>query len=137
MAGAAATVAYDASRFLVASLPGVNVRPWEALPLFGQLLTGFDATTAVAIAAGFAYHTANGVGFGITYAVLFGRRGIAAGIGFALVLEAAMLAVYPGLLDIRTRAEFTSISMLGHVAYGATLGWIVQRSRGHPVGAGG
>ena len=132
VAGVGATAAYDVSRFALAALPGVEIRPWEALPLFGELLTGAAASSRLAAVAGFLYHVANGVGFGVTYAILFGRRGVLAGIGFALVLEAVMLAVYPGWLDIRARAEFTSVSMMGHVAYGAALGslvpWLLTRA---------
>jgi hypothetical protein len=42
-------------------------------------------------------------------------------------LEAAMLAIYPGWLDLEAvMKEFVAVSVLGHIAYGTTLGMISQ-----------
>jgi hypothetical protein len=62
------------------------------------------------------------VAFGCAYAVWFGHRPWWWGIGFALGLEACMLAIYPGWLDIRTLGEFTTMSVVGHLVYGTVLG---------------
>ena len=132
-AGAAATVAYDVTRFVVVKAFGLSVNPYAALPLFGQLLLSQTESTPATVATGVAYHVANGVGFGTAYAVVLADRGILAGVAWALVLEAAMLTFYPGWLDIRAIGEFFSLTLLGHVAYGATLGWLSRRLAPRPA----
>jgi hypothetical protein len=129
-AGLAATAAYDVTRLALVQLLSLKVSPFAALPIFGQLLVGQSAGSAAGTAAGVAYHLANGLGFGTAYTLLLGRRGVLTGIAFALGLEALMLTFYPGWLDIRAVGEFVSMSMLGHVAYGAVLGWLARRMTG-------
>ena len=103
------------------------MRPYAALPLFGQLLADVPADTATAWAVGVTYHVANGVCFAIAYAMLAAPRGVWAGIAFALVLEGFMLTFYPGWLNVEAIGEFFSMTILGHVAYGATLGALSRR----------
>jgi hypothetical protein len=126
-AGAAATVAYDVTRYVVVKAFGLSVNPFAALPLFGQLLLSHTGSTPATVATGIAYHVTNGVGFGTAYAVVLADRGMPAGIAWALVLEAAMLTFYPGWLDVRAIGELFSMTLLGHVAYGAVLGWLSRR----------
>lgn len=120
--GVAAVVAYDVSRFALVALFSLDADPWEALPLFGELLTGRDADTNLARSVGFLFHVANGVGFAVAYTIVLGRRGPVFGVGWALLLEAATLTFYPGWLDIRAIQEFATVSMVGHLCYGLTLG---------------
>lgn len=119
--GLVATVLYDLSRWTLVSVAHLPVSPFTALPLFGQALVGPSAAGAV-WGWGVAFHLLNGVAFGIAYTVWFGHRPAWAGIGFALGLEAFMLAIYPGWLDVRALREFTQMSVLGHLVYGTTLG---------------
>lgn len=127
VAGGAGTVAYDLTRIVVVELFELPIRPFEAVPLFGQLLLGASRRTAVTDAVGLVYHIANGLGFGVAFTVLFGRFGPWAGLAFGVALEAAMLTVYPGWLDIRAINEFFSVSISGHVAYGLALGYGARR----------
>jgi hypothetical protein len=60
--------------------------------------------------------------FAVAYTILFGTAGWWAGILWALGLEALMLSIYPGWLHPKAFGEFVSVSMLGHVAYGAVIG---------------
>jgi len=122
LAGLVATAAYDSTRLLVVWAFGLSVSPFAALPLFGQLLVGEALWGRLQWPAGIAYHLVNGVTFGIAYALIAAERGVLWGVAWALCLEAAMLAFYPGWLDVRARGEFFSMTLLGHVAYGATLG---------------
>lgn len=126
-AGVVSTVAYDVSRWALVELGGMHLSPFKAFPLFGEALIGADAGSAPAQAAGIVFHLLNGIAFGVAYTVWFGHRGVWWGVAFALGLEAFMLALYPGWLDIRSIREFTQISVLGHVAYGVTLGWTARR----------
>jgi hypothetical protein len=143
-AGAAATIAYDLTRYAVTHLFGLHMNPYAALPLFGQLLLSEPSVTPAAKAVGLLYHLANGICFGTAYTMLAARytmsaasRGVLAGVAWALVLEATMLAFYPGWLHIRAIGEFSIMSLSGHLAYGITLGWLsrllIVRSSPRPV----
>jgi len=127
IAGLCATVAYDLSRFVMVRLFDLDVWPFAAFGAFGDALLPGAEREGWARLVGAGYHLLNGVSFGIAYTGLFRRRGVLAGIAFGLGLEAVMLALYPGWLHIRPLREFTLMSMVGHVAYGATLGAVARR----------
>ena len=130
--GLIGTAVYDSSRWVLAQVGGLQLSPFEAFPLFGQSLLGVGAQGPVVTMAGVAYHLLNGVAFGVSYVIWFGRRPWWWGIGFALGLEAFMLALYPGWLDPASVAELTQVSLVGHVAYGTTLGLLAPRLAPHP-----
>jgi len=125
--GLVGTLAYDLSRWLLVQLGGMELSPFEALPLFGQALLGDRGDGFLVAAAGMGYHLLNGVAFGVAYVIWFGHRAWWWGIVFALGLEAFMLALYPGWLDPASVAELTQVSLIGHFAYGATLGLVANR----------
>lgn len=130
--GAAATATYDAFRaLLLASGLLVYYQPFEAIRAFGILLVG-EGRESLVWGAGILYHLANGVGFGIFYAFLLGKRGWWAGVLWALALELFMVSLYPSWLGITLGAEFLKVSILAHVFYGVVLGgfcrwYLVQR----------
>jgi hypothetical protein len=128
LAGAGAVLAYDSVRLGMVALLHLHVRPLEALPYFGELIAGrgIDARTALAI--GTCYHYANGVLFGTSYALFFARAPWWYGIAWGVALEAAMLLVYPQFLSLgKVLAEFTAVSLSGHIAYGAALGLLTRK----------
>lgn len=125
LAGIVSTVAYDLSRWLLVWAADLPSSPYAAFPFFGRAIVGSDAPDTVVAWTGTAFHLVNGIVFATAYTIWFGRRPWWTGILFGLGLEVAMLAIYPGWLDIRAIGEFTSISVLGHVCYGATLGGMV------------
>lgn len=126
-AGLVATLAYDFARWLLVAVGGLQLSPFAAFPFFGQALLGGRYPGTAENVAGYAFHLLNGVTFGIAYAVWFGDKGIRWGIGFGLGLEAFMLALYPGWLDIRSVKEFTQMSIVGHLVFGSVLGWLARR----------
>lgn len=123
VSGVAALASYDASRFLVVRLAGTAFWPFDTLMRFGELLVGSGAPQLLVFAAGTAYHVANGLGFALAYALVLGYRGWWAGVAWALALETLMVSFYPGWLGLRALEEFLAVSLLGHLAYGAVLGW--------------
>ena len=132
-AGLIATIAYDASKSVLSQLDPSPYNPFEVIRIFGGLLVGQAADPGLILLAGAAFHLLNGTAFGITYTFLFARggntswsRAIATGVGWGLFLETFQLTLYPGWLDIRLYAEFATISALGHVVYGATLGTMAR-----------
>lgn len=130
LAGLMATLAYDAARLVLVQAAALPLSPFGAFPLFGAALLGSGAAGGTRFAAGVAFHLLNGVAFSAAYAVWFGPRGVRWGVAYGLGLEAFMLALYPGWLDIRAIAEFTQMSVVGHVVYGAVLGLLTRRLLG-------
>jgi len=130
IAGFVATVLYDTARWALSHLDPAPYNPYEAVRVFGVLLTGAaaDAGDVGVMTVGVAYHFLNGTAFGVAYALLLARRdagvvwALATGIAWGVGLELFQLTIYPGWLDIRAYDEFVRVSFLGHVVYGATLG---------------
>ena len=120
--GVAATLAYDVAKYALSLLDPSPYNPFEAIRIFGILLTGRAAPAELSLAAGVGFHLLNGVAFGVAFCFLFGRRGVLAGIAWGLFLELFQLTLYPGWLDVRFYEEFARISALSHVVYGAVLG---------------
>jgi hypothetical protein len=127
LCGGVATVAYDGARYLAVSITGSSIDPFGAWPLFGAALVGSRASPWVSQGAGVAFHVVNGVGFGVAYSLWFGSLKPWWGVAWAMALEAAMLAIYPGWLDVRSIREFTQITMVGHMSYGLVLGFGCRR----------
>ncbi len=133
VAGLLGTAAYDLVRYAVVQVFGLSFRPFHALHVFGQLLVGEDASpTAIAI-AGIAFHVTNGTTFGIAHALLFGRPSIPTGLAWAVILECFMITLYPGWLNVSRVDELALVSILGHIAYGITLGLLTPRLMATPA----
>ncbi len=129
-AGLAATLAYDSSRWALSHLDPAPYNPFEAIRVFGVLLTSapFDASGPTVLAVGALYHLLNGTSFGLAYALLIGGRNagtlfaVLTGVAWGLALELFQISIYPGWLDIRAYDEFVRVSFMGHVVYGAVIG---------------
>jgi hypothetical protein len=126
-AGVAGLAAYDGTRWAFVHLAHYRFKPFDVFSIFGQALAGrallgpHHAAWWID-AAGLAFHVTNGIGFATAYTIWMGRRGVVAGIVFALALNLAMILLYPGWLKIRLLGEFIQVAMLGHLAYGAAVG---------------
>src|SRR5437764_2112535 len=101
-----ATASYDAFRYLIIVVFHLLYWPWDTITLFGQAIVGPSAPEELIQAAGYAYHVVNGVGFAVAYTVLFGRRGIVAGVVWAMGLETLMVSFFPGWLGLKALGEF-------------------------------
>lgn len=140
VAGVLGTLAYDVARTLLSMLDPSPYRPFEAIIRFGQLLLGSQARDGGVILAGALFHTLNGACFGVAFTFAFARGGnisvprvVLLGIAWGMFLEAFQMALYPNWLGIQYLGEFLTISALGHVAYGGTMGpvarGLLRRSR--------
>lgn len=128
VAGALATGGYDAVRWMVVTLGWMEFWPFDSFPLFGALILGPNAPRIWTQVVGIAYHLMNGVGFAVAYCLLLGGRDWRLGVVWALGLELAMVSLYPSWLNLdAVLREFTVVSLVGHVTYGAVLGAISQR----------
>jgi len=128
IAGALGTAAYDGIRLVVEHFGIATGKSFLAIPLFGTGLTGLSPTSDVAVAAGWAFHVANGIGFAIAYTLVAAGRPWWLGVVFALALEALMVTLYPGWLRVPLTSEFLTLSVTGHLAYGSVLGAIARRT---------
>jgi hypothetical protein len=129
LSGLVATVAYDVTKAVLSQWDASPYNPFDVVRIFGVLLVGPTAPSGLAYAAGAAFHLGNGLLFGVAFLLLFGPRGVLAGITWGLFLELFQLTLYPGWLDIRFYREFVQISALSHIVYGAVLGLLSQRGR--------
>jgi hypothetical protein len=127
LAGVLGLAAYDSSRALIVLLSGFEIQPFKALPHFGRGLLGTGVSDTSAWIAGTGYHIANGLGFAVAYCLAVRRPNWRTGIVWALLLEAAMIAFYPSWLQIEALKEFTTMSLFGHLAFGAALGESARR----------
>ncbi|UVI29382.1 hypothetical protein [Paenibacillus spongiae] len=127
VAGILATCLYDLSRFVLIKVTGIQFWPFDIFGIFGKALVGEQATGLWVSILGAAFHIANGTTFGIAYTVAFGRKGIQGGLVWAMILELAMVTVYPGWLDMKALDELISVSIVGHFVYGIVLGYTARK----------
>jgi hypothetical protein len=127
LSGLVGLAAYDATRVLLVVVTGFDVKPFKALPHFGRGLLGTGVSDTTAWVAGSGYHIANGIGFAVAYCIAVRRPNWRTGIAWALLLEAAMILFYPSWLQIKALEEFVTVSLFGHLAYGATFGTVAAR----------
>lgn len=127
VAGVAATVVYDVTRVGLVTVTDAGVWPFEAFRHFGAGIVGAHRLVAWHATIGALFHAANGVGFAVAYVVAVGRRSVGWAVVWALLLEAATLTLYPRWLGVDPYGEFLQMSVVGHVAYGVTLG-VVSRA---------
>lgn len=120
-AGVAATLAYDATRFGIVAVAQWDIKPFFAIPRFGQQFVGTSAAGPVQWLVGLSYHLLNGVGFAVAYALVIRRPRWGTSVAWALCLEGAMVLMYPQWLGINITKEFTMVSLGGHLAWGTGL----------------
>ena len=127
ISGLVGTVTYDLTRIF-----GLFVKftGFDIIHKFGLLITGSSELTLISGTVGWAYHFLNGGIFGISFALMVGRHAtVLIGIVWGLLLEAAMIITYPPTFGINMGWGTVGLtfSLLGHIAYGATLGHMLRR----------
>jgi hypothetical protein len=120
-------VGYDVVRWLVQVVLPVDFDAFAAFPTFGHLMTGEPRDAGIALAAGWAYHVTNGLTFGIIYALVAGPARWWWGLVWGAALEAAMMVVYPSLMNPRSVSDFVIVSVIGHGVFGAIVGITCER----------
>jgi len=128
VAGVLGTIAYDGLRFAVENAGLSSANSFRAIRVFGMSLTAQSIDAPGAIAAGWTFHVVNGVGFAVAYVMVMAGKRVYWGLLYAMALETAMVTLYPGWLQMTPSAEFLTLSVLGHVAYGAVVGAIGERT---------
>ena len=129
--GLLATLAYDAIRPLLKLIFRFDFNPYRAIPIFGELMTGLPQATVQAQLAGWTYHFWNGISFGVIFALMRPRGGIAWGWAWAMLLQGLMMIAYPRFLAVRLADPgFLAAGIVGHSLWGVVLGAGLHR-RGH------
>jgi hypothetical protein len=126
-AGLVATVVYDGVRYLVEHAHPFGYSGFVPILMYGSWITTRPESTLAAHIAGWLYHYWNGATFGVIYALTFGKRAWGWGVGYGIIMECCMLGLFPFFLRVTNKIDFILISMIGHLAYGATLGVLAQR----------
>lgn len=126
--GFLATLFYDAIRPLLKVIFSFKFNPYRAMPIFGELITGLEQTTALAIAAGWTYHFWNGISFGMMFALLVPKGGMIKGFIWSMILQGLMMWVYPHFLAVRLADPgFLMMGIVGHAIWGIVLGYGIKR----------
>jgi hypothetical protein len=119
-------LAYDWIRWLIQLSGLVPFNPFRSIEVFGLLLLGSPVDTWYTRAAGWSFHIWNGLAFASMYTLAVGRGHLPWAIVWAMVLELAMLSVYPSLFRITLDWPFVSVSLVGHLAYGTAVGLVAR-----------
>lgn len=129
VAGLVGLVAYNGARWAMGWLLSLSSSPFYSIFIFGGLITGKPTESTAAAIAGWLYHVSNGVTFGIMYTLLAGSARWWLGLVWGMVLELAMLIIYPSSAILRPPAlvPFVVVSMTSHALFGAVVGLIAQR----------
>lgn len=128
LAGFAGLVAYDAIRALILMSGIVPFNPFRAIEVYGLLILDTQNETPLTKALGWGFHIWNGLFFAVMYTVALGRGRMIWAIGWGLLLEVAMLATYPSMFQMAMDGAFIFIGVIGHLAYGVTLGLVAPKA---------
>lgn len=121
--GVAATAAYDLARVVLWLVDLVN-DPFRTITLYGEaMLPGSPAASA----AGWGFHLWNGLVFAMFFVATVRRPSILKGMLWALLLDAIQTLTLTEVPGMAIGQEFLTASVVGHLAYGATLGWLASR----------
>ncbi|MEN3272026.1 MAG: hypothetical protein V7636_787, partial [Actinomycetota bacterium] len=122
--GLLGTGAYDLIRIPV-ELTGRKV--FAPIDSYGVLLTDARSSDAWTGIAGWAFHTTNGVCFGIAFALVASRRPVAWAIAWAMILESvAVFSPFARQYGLTGKWDLIAIAYGAHVAYALPLGWAAR-----------
>jgi hypothetical protein len=123
--GLLGTIGYDLSR-IPFSLLGQRV--FAPISAYGIWILEGGASSRFTDLSGWTYHFANGILFGIMYALFMRRRHWAWAVLWALMLETiAVVSPFARIFYLRGNYQALGIAYLGHVAYGLPPGLLVQK----------
>jgi hypothetical protein len=126
--GLVATFVYDAVRIGLMWTNFFTYDAFYAIHVFGSWIARQPANSGAATTAGWLYHFWNGLSFGVMFALTFGRpRSWVYGLVYGIVMEVVMLGLFPMFLRVTDETGFVTISLIGHAAFGATLGGLTAR----------
>ena len=104
-----------------------GIRPYIPIESYGLLMLDAPHSSQASMLAGWAFNFCNGVGFGISYAVVaLGRRWYWA-VVWAFILETATVVTpFANYYLLEGKWDLIAMAYLAHIAYGYPLGKIVE-----------
>jgi len=124
--GLLGTFGYDAVRVL--ELP-LGLRPYLPIDSYGLLALNASHSSGLSELAGWGFNVLNGIGFGVTYAMLARGRPWWWAIPYAFVLETAFVVTpLSGLYQLSGHWDLIALAYLAHVCYAYPLGKVVQHT---------
>ena len=124
--GLLGTFGYDAVRVL--ELP-FGLRPYLPIDSYGLLMLNASHSSGLTELAGWGFNVLNGVGFGVTYAMLARGRSWWWAVPYALVLETAFVVTpLSGLYQLSGHWDLIALAYGAHVCYAYPLGKVVQHT---------
>lgn len=118
--GVVGTIGYDIVR--IPFLLG-GYRLLAPIDSYGVLMLDAVNSSSRTGTAGWAFHTTNGVCFGIAYALVASRRHWGWAVAWAMVLETATVVTpFVGLYGLTTHPWLIVVAYLAHVPYGYAIG---------------
>jgi len=130
LGGLIGTLGYDFFRVPFIFLGGFRLlAPIES---YGVLLLDAETSSGLTDFAGWSYHFANGIGFGVAYALVAARRSWRWAVLWGLLLESAVVFspfanTYALVTDDQIKWTPITIAYLAHIPYGIALGLLAQR----------
>jgi hypothetical protein len=122
--GLVGALAYDVVR-----IPQVlvGIRPYLPIESYGLLMLNATSSSAGTELAGWTFNLINGIGFGISYAVVaLGRRWYWA-VAWAFILETVtVVSPFAAYYQLAGKWDLIAMAYLAHIAYGYPLGKIVE-----------
>lgn len=122
--GIVGVVGYDAIR-----IPQVliGIRPYIPIESYGLLTLNASVSSPQTELAGWAFNFCNGVGFGVSYAVVALRRRWYWAVVWAFALETAtVITPFAAYYQLAGKWDLIAMAYLAHIAYGYPLGKIVE-----------
>ncbi|MFV2035192.1 MAG: hypothetical protein ACC631_08810, partial [Halocynthiibacter sp.] len=124
VAGLAATFAYDLIRipFLI-----LGQRVFMTIDTYGMWIMDASVSTGLTDVVGWTYHYANGITFGIIFALFLRGQHVIWAVLYAIFLETInLITPFTEIFGLSTNLSAIGILYLGHVAYGLPLGFMVR-----------
>lgn len=128
VSGFLGVIAYDVARipFIFA-----GYRIFAQNSSYGLWILNADYATRFSELAGWFYHFANGMLFGVMYTIWMRDRLWLWAVAWAFLLETiALVSPYGHIYRITQSVLLTSVAYYGHIAYGAPLGLMTRRFEG-------
>lgn len=124
--GLAGTIGYDLFRV---PFEAFGFRLLAPIDSYGLLLLNAESSTPWTGFAGWSYHFANGIGFGIAYAVIALGRRWWWGVAWGVALETATIVTpFVETYGLKNRWGLIALAYAAHFFYGAPLGKIVEHA---------
>lgn len=132
--GLVGTLGYDLFRLPFVAAGWRLLAPIDS---YGVLALGADTSSPLSGFVGWAYHFANGIGFGVAYAAVAAGRRWWWAVVWGLVLETATVVTpFATTYQIAGQWDLIAVAYAAHVAYGVPLGMIVERAESFVAGLG-